>query len=132
MLDGSGQIQSVHGLFSDFVLRQRRVARLCWKKRIGKLSLKLLSDYLFYNRFLQEYSIDIFHDFRNMDERIKEKYKVDEFLQDSGKNIKSNAKDIEMSAIAAFAYLSNPETRVFIDKIGGYDPDLQSHREDLL
>ena len=43
MLDGSGQIQSVHGLFSDFVLRQRRVARLCRKKRIGKLSLNKMS-----------------------------------------------------------------------------------------
>lgn len=42
---------------------------------------------------------------------------VDEFLQDSGKHIKSNAKEIETSAIAAFAELSNSETRVFIDKM---------------
>lgn len=40
---------------------------------------------------------------------------VDEFLQDSGKHIKSNAKEIEMGAITAFAEISNPETRVFID-----------------
>ena len=39
---------------------------------------------------------------------------VDEFLQDSGKHIKSNAKEIEMSAVTAFAEISNPETRVFI------------------
>ena len=42
---------------------------------------------------------------------------VDEFLQDRGKNIKSNAKDIEMSAIVAFAGMNNPETRVFIDRM---------------
>ncbi len=42
---------------------------------------------------------------------------VDEFLQDSGKHIKSNAAEIEMSAIATFAEMSNPETRVFIDKM---------------
>lgn len=42
---------------------------------------------------------------------------VDEFLQDSGKHIKSNAKEIERSAITAFAQISNPETRVFIDKM---------------
>lgn len=39
--------------------------------------LNLLSDYLFYNRFLQEYSISIFHDFRKMNQRIKEKYRID-------------------------------------------------------
>lgn len=42
---------------------------------------------------------------------------VDEFLQDSGKNMESNAKEIEMNVIAAFAELSNPETRVFIDRM---------------
>lgn len=40
---------------------------------------------------------------------------VDEFLQDSGKHIKSNAKEIEVSAITAFAEISNPETHVFTD-----------------
>ncbi|MBQ9984801.1 MAG: hypothetical protein IJP38_00645 [Oscillospiraceae bacterium] len=43
--------------------------------------------------------------------------KVDEFLADSGNNIESNAKEIEMSVIAAFAEISNPETRVFIDRM---------------
>lgn len=42
---------------------------------------------------------------------------IDEFLQDSGKHIKSNAKEIEMSAITTFAQISNPETRVFIDRM---------------
>ena len=42
---------------------------------------------------------------------------VDEFLQDSGKHIKSNAEEIEMSAITAFVEISNPETRVFIDRM---------------
>ena len=42
---------------------------------------------------------------------------VDEFLQDSGKNIESNAKEIEMNVISAFAEISNPETRVFIDRM---------------
>lgn len=39
--------------------------------------LNLLSDYLFYNKFLQEYSISIFHDFRKMNKRMKEKYNID-------------------------------------------------------
>ena len=42
---------------------------------------------------------------------------VDEFLQDSGKHIRSNAKEIEQSAITDFAGISNPETRVFIDRM---------------
>ena len=42
---------------------------------------------------------------------------VDEFLQDSGQHIKSNAKELEMSAIATFAEISNPETRVFVDRM---------------
>lgn len=42
---------------------------------------------------------------------------IDEFLQDGGKHIKSNAKEIEMSAITAFAEIGNPEIRVFIDKM---------------
>lgn len=42
---------------------------------------------------------------------------VDEFLQDSGEHIKSSAKEIEMSAINAFAEISNPETHVFIDRM---------------
>lgn len=46
---------------------------------------------------------------------LVKKGQVDEFLQDSGKHIKSNAKEIEMSAIATFAEISNPETRVFTD-----------------
>lgn len=47
---------------------------------------------------------------------MKEK-QIDEFFQDSGKNINSNAKEIEKSAITAFAEISNPETRVFIDRM---------------
>lgn len=39
--------------------------------------LNLLSDYLFYNGFLQEYSVSIFHDFRKMNKRMKEKYGID-------------------------------------------------------
>lgn len=42
---------------------------------------------------------------------------IDEALQDSGKHIKSNAKEIEKSAITTFAEISNPETRVFIDRM---------------
>lgn len=42
---------------------------------------------------------------------------VDEFLQDSGKHIKLTAKEIEMGAITTFAEISNPETRVFIDRM---------------
>ena len=43
--------------------------------------------------------------------------KVDEFFADSGNDIESNAKEIEMSVIATFAEISNPETRVFIDRM---------------
>lgn len=42
---------------------------------------------------------------------------VDEFLQDSGMHIKSNARDIKMSVITTFAEVSNPEIRVFIDRM---------------
>ena len=47
---------------------------------------------------------------------IKES-RIDEFLQDSGNHIKSNAKEIEIGTITAFAEIRNPETRVFIDKM---------------
>ena len=43
--------------------------------------------------------------------------RVDEFLQNSGNHITSNAKKIELSTIATFAEISNPETRVFIDRM---------------
>lgn len=43
--------------------------------------------------------------------------KVDEFLQDSGNQIKSNAQEIEMSSVLAFAEISNPGTNVLIDKM---------------
>lgn len=45
------------------------------------------------------------------------KGQIDEFLQDIGIHIKSNAKNLDMSAIIAFAEISNPETGVFIDKM---------------
>lgn len=38
--------------------------------------LHLLCDYLFYNELLQEYSAGIFHDFRKMNRRIREKYQI--------------------------------------------------------
>ena len=47
---------------------------------------------------------------------VKERH-IDEALQDSGKHIKSNAKEIEKSAITTFAEISNPETRVFLDRM---------------
>ncbi|MDL2211563.1 hypothetical protein LJB88_01675 [Erysipelotrichaceae bacterium OttesenSCG-928-M19] len=40
-----------------------------------------------------------------------------DFLQDSGKQIKTNAKDLEIATINEFAEISNPETRVFIEKM---------------
>lgn len=42
---------------------------------------------------------------------------VDEFLQDSGKQMKSSAKEMEKSILAAFAELSNPETRVLVERM---------------
>lgn len=41
----------------------------------------------------------------------------DEFLQDSGMHINSNAKKIKIRAINAFAKISNPETHVFVEKL---------------
>lgn len=42
---------------------------------------------------------------------------VDEFLQDKGNAIKSNAQENEINIIASFSKINNPETRVFIDKL---------------
>lgn len=42
---------------------------------------------------------------------------VDEFLQDSGAHIKKNAIDMEKEAVHRFASISNPGTRVFINKM---------------
>lgn len=42
---------------------------------------------------------------------------VDEFLQDKSNDIKSNATELEMSVLSEFAKMSNPETRVFIDRM---------------
>lgn len=42
---------------------------------------------------------------------------VDEFLQNSGANLKKNAIDMEKEAVHRFAALSNPGTHVFMDKM---------------
>ena len=42
---------------------------------------------------------------------------VDEFLQDSGAHLKNSAEDMELNVLHSFAALSNPETRLFIDKM---------------
>ena len=42
---------------------------------------------------------------------------VDEFLQDGGAHIKKNAIDMEKEAVYRFASISNPGTRVFMDKM---------------
>ena len=42
---------------------------------------------------------------------------VDEYLQDSGAQLKKNAIDIEKSIVGAFAEISNPGTGVFIEKM---------------
>ena len=42
---------------------------------------------------------------------------VDEFLQDSGAHLKKNAIGMEKEAVHRFAAISNPSTRVFIDKM---------------
>ena len=42
---------------------------------------------------------------------------VDEFLQEHGAHLKKDAQDMEKEAIYRFASLSNPGTRVFIDKM---------------
>ena len=42
---------------------------------------------------------------------------VDEFLQDSGAHIKKSAIDMEKEAVHRFASISNPGTRVFMEKM---------------
>lgn len=42
---------------------------------------------------------------------------VDEFLQDSGKQMKKDAATIEQKVVRAFAAISNPGTAVFIEKM---------------
>ena len=42
---------------------------------------------------------------------------VDEFLQDSGKQMKKDAATIEQKVVGAFAAISNPGTAVFIEKM---------------
>lgn len=82
--------------------------------------LNLLSDYLFYNRFLQEYSISIFHDFRKMNKRMKEKYRID-LPQELETRVKF--EDGELSSI--------DEERVykFIDSVGQLD--LEAYKEKI-
>jgi hypothetical protein len=48
---------------------------------------------------------------------LVEKGSVDEFLQDSGAHLKKSATSMERSAVGAFAGISNPGTRIFVDKI---------------
>lgn len=42
---------------------------------------------------------------------------VDEFLQDSGEKLKSNAVDMEKGVLKAFSEISNPETAVLTEKM---------------
>lgn len=42
---------------------------------------------------------------------------VDEFLQDEGSHLEKNALEMKEKAVRQFASISNPETRVFIDKM---------------
>lgn len=42
---------------------------------------------------------------------------VDEFLQDGGTHLEKNALEMKEKAVHAFAAISNPETRVFVDKM---------------
>ena len=42
---------------------------------------------------------------------------VDEFFQDSGAQLRSNARDIEREALSSFATISNPGTGIFLDKM---------------
>lgn len=42
---------------------------------------------------------------------------VDEFLQDSGAQMKKNAVRIERKVVESFASISNPEVRVFVEKL---------------
>lgn len=42
---------------------------------------------------------------------------IDEFLQDSGTQLRSNAIKIEKKAVREFAAISNPNTGVFVEKM---------------
>lgn len=42
---------------------------------------------------------------------------VDEFLQDSGKELKQSAKKQELKVVKSFSQMNNPNTSVFIEKM---------------
>ncbi|MFV0467068.1 MAG: hypothetical protein ACK5ML_13555 [Lachnospiraceae bacterium] len=42
---------------------------------------------------------------------------VDEFLQEGDIRLKNNAKGLETNVVESFAHISNPDTKVFIDKM---------------
>lgn len=82
--------------------------------------LNLLTDYLFYNKYLQEYSADIFYDFKRMNKRIEDKYEVHvpEELENRVKY-----KDGELKVV------DEDEVYKFIDSVGQLD--LEKYKEQV-
>lgn len=66
--------------------------------------LHLLTDYLFYNRFLNEYSHDIYDDYIKMNKRIIEKYdlQIPEIISKKVKLVDGDLKVIDENEIYKF------------------------------
>ena len=80
--------------------------------------LNLLTDYLFYNRYLQEYSADIFYDFKRMNKRIEDKYDVH---VPEGLESRVRYKDGDLKSV------DEESVYKFIDTVGSLD--LEQYRE---
>lgn len=80
--------------------------------------LNLLTDYLFYNRYLQEYSADIFYDFKRMNKRIEDKYDVH---VPEGLESRMHYEDGELKSV------NEESVYKFIDTVGSLD--LEQYRE---
>ncbi len=80
--------------------------------------LNLLTDYLFYNKYLKEYSSDIFYDFKRMNKRIEEKYdvRVPEGLESRVRYKEGDLKAIDEESVYNF-----------IDTVGQLD--LEQYRD---
>ena len=82
--------------------------------------LHLLTDYLFYNRFLTEYSHDIYDDYERMNQRIINKYglKVPEKLEGYIKIVDKELKVVDEDSVYRF-----------IDSVGQLD--LEKYKEQI-
>lgn len=82
--------------------------------------LHLLTDYLFYNRFLTEYSHDIYDDYERMNQRIIDKYELD-IPEDIKSHIRFKNGDLKT--------IDENEVYKFIETVGQLD--LEKYKEQV-